>query len=91
MGVSTLTGNKRQTKETYVFETVKVLVALAARVAVEGLLLLHALGAGVGGARLGVDNGECSVAVFVELLRLMTVGFVVPAGNTWLALTCVCG
>lgn len=49
----------------YVFETVEVLVALATDLALEGLLLLHAESSGIRGRGLGVDDGECAVAVLV--------------------------
>lgn len=55
-------------KVAYVFETVKVLVPLSANVALEGLLLLHPQGAGIGSAGLWVDYRESAVAVFMQLL-----------------------
>ena len=64
--------------ETYVFESVQVLVPLVAEVALEGLLLLHAQAAGIRRQRLGIDDGEGAVVVLVQRLRVVAVGLVVP-------------
>ncbi len=48
-----------------VFETVQVLVSLAADVALVRLLLLHAKGSRIRSGGLGVDDRECSVAVLM--------------------------
>jgi hypothetical protein len=48
-----------------VFETVQVLVSLAADVALVRLLLLHAKSSRIRSGSLGVDDGECSVAVLM--------------------------
>jgi hypothetical protein len=50
---------------THIFEAVQILVALAASLAMEGLLLLHALGARIRSTSLWVDDGERPVTVFV--------------------------
>ena len=63
-----------------VFQAVEVLVPLAADVALEGLLLLHAQGAGIGCRGLRVHDGEGAVAVLVELLRVMSVLLMIPEG-----------
>ena len=63
---------------TYVFETVQVLVPLSAHFALERLLLLHAQRPRIGSAGLGVDNRKGAIAVFMQLLSGMAVGFVVP-------------
>lgn len=63
---------------TYVFQPVEVLVSLAARLAVEWLLLFHAHSARVGRTRLRVDDGKSSVAVLVQLLSLVAMSLVVP-------------
>lgn len=63
---------------TYVFETVQVLVALAANIALEGLLLLHTQSTGVRRARFWIDNREGTVAVLMQLLGRVSMGLVVP-------------
>lgn len=65
---------------TYVFETVEVLVSLAACFAIEWLLLLHAESPRIWRTGFGINDGECAVAVLVQLLRLVTVGFVISGG-----------
>jgi hypothetical protein len=64
--------------ETYVFEAVQVLVPLSAHLTLEGLLLLHAQSTRIRGAGLGIDDGEGTVAVLMQLLRRVAVGLVVP-------------
>lgn len=68
---------KSRSRRAYVFEAIQILISLPASLAVKGLLLLHTKSAGVRGTGLGVDNGEGTVAVFVQLLRLVAVGLVV--------------
>lgn len=58
---------------TVVLETVEVLISLAAHLASIWLLLLHPDGTGIGYRGEGVDDGECSVLVLLELLVLVTV------------------
>ena len=56
-----------------ILQSVEVLVALAARLALVGLIFLHAERAGVGGAGRRVNDRVGAVDVFLELLRLMTI------------------
>lgn len=79
-----LAANPTEQKEqvTYVFQTVQVLVPFAASLAAERLLLLHAQGAGIGSASLGVDDGEGPIAVLMQLLRLMAMSFVVSRSES---------
>lgn len=58
-----------------IFETVKVLVTLAAVFATIRLLFLHTEGTGVGRRGFGVNNREGTVRVIVELLVGVTVLF----------------
>jgi hypothetical protein len=58
-----------------VLEAVQVLVALSAVLAAVGLLLLHTQCTGIGGRSLGVNDGEGSVGVVVELLVGVTMLF----------------
>lgn len=64
---------------TYIFQAVKILVTLAARLAVEWLLLFHAHSARVRRTSLRVDNGKGSVTVLVQLLSLMAMSLVIPS------------
>lgn len=50
---------------TYIFETVEILIPLAASLAVEWLFFLHSKGSGVGRARFGVNDGKRAIPVFV--------------------------
>jgi hypothetical protein len=52
-------------EKTYVFETVEVLVPLAADITLERLLLLHAECTWVRGRCLWVDDGEGTITVLV--------------------------
>lgn len=70
-------GSGRAGIATYVFQPVQILVTFPASLAVERLFLLHAQRSGVGSASFGVDDGKGSVAVFVQLLRLVTMCLVV--------------
>lgn len=56
-----------------VFETVEVLVALAACGAAVWFLFFHAQGAGVGVHGFGIDDGEGAVVVVFEFLGVVTV------------------
>jgi hypothetical protein len=56
-----------------VFQTVQVLVALAAHFAAIRLLLLHADGSGIRDRSQRVDNRESAVFVLLQLLVLVTV------------------
>lgn len=58
-------GQRVAAGSSYVFEPVEILVALAADVALEGLLLLHSESPRVGGRGLGVNDGESAVAVLM--------------------------
>lgn len=66
---------------TYVFETVEVLVPLAADITLERLLLLHAQCPRVWSASLGVDDGKGAVAIFMQLLGGMSMRLVVSNFN----------
>lgn len=63
---------------THVFQAVKILVPLATCFAAKGLFLFHAQCAGIGSTCLGIDDRKCSISVFVQLLRLMTMRLVIP-------------
>jgi len=56
-----------------VLETVQVLVAFAAHLAAIRLLFLHTHSAGIRDRGCGVDDGEATVRVFLELLVLVAV------------------
>ncbi len=64
-------------RKTYIFETVEILVSLAASLAVKWLLLLHAESSGIWCTGFRIHNGECAVSVFVQLLRQMAVRFMI--------------
>ena len=64
--------------ETYIFESVQVLVPLVAVLALMGLFLLHAQGARVWSRSLRVDNREGAVAILMQLLSGVAVRLVVP-------------
>lgn len=79
-------------EETYVFETVEVLVTLAADLTLIWLLLFHAESAWVGRRGFRVDDGESAIAILMQLLGLVTVSLVVSvhmvsdcseAGKSW--------
>lgn len=64
---------------THVFQPIQILVAFAAGLAVERLFLFHTHCSRVRGTRFRIYNGECSVAVLVQLLRLMAMCLVIPS------------
>ena len=65
--------------ETYVFQTVKVLIPLVAVLALMRLLLLHSSLTRVRSRRLRVDDREGAVPILMQLLVLVAVLLVVPA------------
>jgi hypothetical protein len=70
--------NRVARRDTHIFETVQVLIPLAAHLAAKGLLFFHAQGSRVRGARLGVDDGESAIPVLMQLLVGMSMRLVVP-------------
>ena len=54
-----------------IFETVEILVSLAAKLASIRFVFFHAKGAGVGGQGLGINDGEGAVFVCGKLLRIV--------------------
>jgi hypothetical protein len=56
-----------------VLETVEILIPLLADVALVRLLLLHSLGPRIWGLRIGVNDRECPVSVFMKSLIIVTV------------------
>jgi hypothetical protein len=79
-GQSQNTSEKTQgcRRETYVFETIEVLIPLAANFALERLLLLHTQRAGIRSTSLWVDDGEGTITILMQLLGWVTMGLVVP-------------
>jgi hypothetical protein len=67
----------RREGETYIFQTVQVLIALSADIALVWLLLLHTKSSRVWGRSLGVNDRKRAIPVLVELLGLMSVCLVV--------------
>ena len=65
--------------ETYVFQTVEVLIPLVAVLALMRLLLLHSSLTRVRSRRLGVNDRESAVPILMQLLVLVAVLLVVPA------------
>ena len=65
--------------ETYVFQTVEVLIPLVAVLALMRLLLFHSSLPRIRRGRLGVNDREGAVSVLVQLLILVAVLLVVPA------------
>lgn len=65
-------------RSTYVFQPVQVLVPLATDVAFVRLLLFHAKSSRIRCRGLGVNNRECAITIFMELLSLVAMGLVVP-------------
>ena len=68
-----------QVDETYVFQTVEVLIPLVAVLALMRLLLLHSSLTRVRSRRLRVDDREGAVPILMQLLVLVAVLLVVPA------------
>ena len=62
---------------THIFETVQVLVALSARLALERLLLFHAHGSWVRSTCLWIYNGEGAVLILMQPLGGVPVRLVV--------------
>ena len=56
-----------------IFETVEILVALAAHFAAVRLLFLHSQSAGIRRRGLGVDDRKGAVGIVVQLLVVVTV------------------
>ena len=62
---------------TYIFQAVQILVAFATDLAFVRLLLFHTECAWIWCRGFRIDNGECSVAIFVEALCLMAMSLVI--------------
>ncbi len=69
----------REYRETYIFQTIQVLVSLVTVFTLVWLLLLHSSFTGIRRRCLGIDDGKGAVSIFMQLLVLMTVLLVVPA------------